>query len=236
VLPAVSDVGEPMKNKPSTVRVLALGWCLGTYVLGQSYTINTIAGIYPTGDSGAATAALLVSPANAAVDGNGNVYFADFGNHKIRKVTPSGQISTIAGTGFPGFSGDGKPATAAQLYNPSAVALDSAGNVYIYDTYNYRIRKVSTSGIITTIAGGSNGNGAGDNGSALQAQVAFVPGGSLVLDASGNVYIAGRLPSPQGKSDQWHYHGIRWKRTMQLRRGRTNGGGRRDESTRGHGV
>jgi len=178
-----------MKNESSVVSVLVLVSCLGAGALGQSYTINTIAGIYPPGDSGAATAALLASPANTAVDGNGNVYFADVANHKIRKVTPSGQIVTIAGTGVPGFSGDGGPATAAQLYDPCAVALDSSGNVYIYDNYNYRVRKVTPNGIITSIAGGSDGN-AGDNGPALQARFAFVGNGGLAVDASGNVYIS----------------------------------------------
>jgi len=175
-----------MKN---IVTVLLLGCCLGACAPGQSYTINTIAGVYPPGDTGAATAALLASPANMAVDSNGNVYFADSSNHKIRKVTPSGQIATIAGTGVPGFSGDGGPATAAQLHNPSAVALDSSGNVYVYDTFNYRVRKVMVNGTITSIAGGSDGN-AGDNGPALQAQFAFVGDGGLAVDASGNVYIS----------------------------------------------
>jgi hypothetical protein len=175
-----------MKKHSSTSGVLVLAYWVGQSLIGQSYTINTVAGIYPSGDTGSATAALLASPANLAVDGNGNVYFADNGNHKIRKVTPSGQIATIAGTGVPGFSGDGGPATAAQLHNPSAVAVDSSGNVYIYDAFNYRIRKVAPNGIIASIAGGSDGN-AGDNGPALQAQFAFVGSGGLAVDASGNV-------------------------------------------------
>src|SRR5271154_2033408 len=179
-----------MKNNLSIVTLLVLGCYLGACAVGQSYTINTIAGIYPPGDSGAATSALLASPANMAVDGNGNVYFADNSNHKIRKVTPSGQIATIAGTGVPGFSGDGGPATADQLYNPTAVTLDSSGRVYIYDTFNYRVRKVTPNGIITSIAGGTDGNGAGDNGPALQAQFAFVGDGGLAVDASWNVYIS----------------------------------------------
>ena len=107
-----------MKNKSSVLTVLVLGCYFVACALGQSYTINTIAGIYPPGDSGAATAALLVSPANTAVDGNGNVYFADVGNNKIRKVTPSGQIVTIAGRAFPASA-----ATLGRQRRPSSTIL-----------------------------------------------------------------------------------------------------------------
>jgi hypothetical protein len=96
------------------VAVLLLGCCLGACAPGQSYTINTIAGIYPPGDTGAATTALLASPANIAVDGNGNVYFADSSNHKIRKVTVNGIITSIAG-GSDGNAGDNGPALQAQF-------------------------------------------------------------------------------------------------------------------------
>src|SRR5208337_2269787 len=91
-------------------------------------------------------------PVGVAVDSAGNLYIADFANCRIRKVT-NGVITTVAGNGTYGFSGDGGPATNAQLYEPLGVAVDSAGNLYIADTYNYRIRKVSN-GVITTVAGG----------------------------------------------------------------------------------
>jgi len=85
-----------------------------------------------------------------AVDGKGNLYFADFDNNRIRMVNSSGVISTVAGNGIRNSSGDGGPATSAELYNPSGVALDGNGNLYIAGYFDNRIRMVNTSGIITT--------------------------------------------------------------------------------------
>ena len=101
----------------------------------------------------------------------GNIYIADQSNHRIRKVTVStGIISTIAGTGIAGYSGDNGAATSATLYYPFGVALDTAGNVYIADTHNHRIRKVTIStGIITTFAGTGTASYSGDNGPATSA-------------------------------------------------------------------
>ena len=124
-----------------------------------SGNITTVAGNGNTqfnGDGGPATTATVYIAANhngLAVDAAGNLYIADDGHHRIRKVNAGGIISTIAGTGTQGFSGDGGAATSAQLYRPSGVAVDRAGNVYIADMVNRRIRKVDTSGIITTLAG-----------------------------------------------------------------------------------
>src|ERR1051326_2331152 len=119
-------------------------------------TMTTIAGNgigTSTGDGGPATSASLTAPAGVAVDNDGNVYIADPGN-RIRKITPAGIITTIAGTGTPGFSGDGGPATSASIKGPAAVAIDGAGNLYIADYANKRIRKVSPAAVISTIAGG----------------------------------------------------------------------------------
>jgi hypothetical protein len=89
-----------------------------------------------------------------AVDGQGNVYIADFPDHRVRKVTPGGTITTFAGTGAGGFSGDGGPATSAGLYAPYGVAVDGQGNVYIADSRNYRVRKVATSGTVSATYAG----------------------------------------------------------------------------------
>ena len=139
------------------------------------------------GDGGPATAAQLYFPNGVAPDGAGNLYIADFNNQRIRKVDAAGVISTVAGDGTFGFGGDGGPATAAQLYLPSDVALDGAGNLYIADTANQRIRKVDAAGMISTVAGdGTQGYG-GDGGPATAAQLYFPYG--VAPDGSGNLYI-----------------------------------------------
>src|SRR4029077_1798122 len=111
-----------------------------------------------SGDGGSATAASLAFPIGVAVDGAGNLYIADGDNARIRKVTRAGIISTYAGKGTGGFSGDGGAAINASLNIPSDVAVDAAGNLYIADAGNNRVRKVDGSGTITTVAGtGSDG-------------------------------------------------------------------------------
>ena len=155
--------------------------------------ISTIAGTGSTsfsGDNGAATSAALYYPFGVSVDSSGNVYIADYFNHRIRKVSVStGIIITIAGTGTAGYSGDNGAATSATLYYPVGVSLDASGNVYIADTNNNRIRKVTVStGIISTIAGTGTGSYSGDYGAATSATLYYPFGVSL--DASGNVYIA----------------------------------------------
>lgn len=140
------------------------------------------------GDNGPALKASLHDPARLAVDAAGNLYIADEFNHRIRKVTPDGTITTVVGTGSPGFSGDGGPAAAAQLNTPSDVKIDAAGNLYIADSENQRIRKVSPSGIISTIAGNGNAGFSGDGGQAVDAAL-NVPW-AIALDASGNLYIS----------------------------------------------
>jgi len=143
---------------------------------------NGVAGF--SGDGGQATSAQLNFPRQVAVDAQGNLYIADTVNHRVRKVT-GGVITTFAGTGVAGFSGDGGQATSAQLNFPRGVALDAAGNLYIADD-NSRIRKVS-GGVITTIAGTGVAGFSGDGGQATSAQLNFPWG--LAVDASGNLYI-----------------------------------------------
>ena len=140
------------------------------------------------GDGGPATSAAFRYPPNITLDSAGNLYIADYGNRRVRKVDASGNISTIAGTGAAGFSGDGGPATAAPVDGPTGVVLDSAGNLYIADTNNHRIRKMDPSGIISTIAGTGSAGFGGDGGRATAAQINFPR--DVALDGAGNLYIA----------------------------------------------
>lgn len=156
-------------------------------------TITTVAGTGVcgfSGDGGSATQAQLKGPAGLATDGMGNLYIADLGNHVIRKVTPFGTITTIAGTGAPGYNGDDKPATNAQLAAPTDVAVDPLGQgLYIADNGNHRIRRVDlTTGIITTVAGTGQQGFSGDGGPATEATLSYPSG--VALDALGNLYIA----------------------------------------------
>ena len=154
-------------------------------------TITTVAGIRTrgfSGDGGPATSAQINSPRGVALDGAGNLYIVDTGNNRIRKVDTSGIITTVAGTGDAGFSGDGGPATSARLSGPRGVALDDAGNLYIADRDNNRIRKVDTSGTITTVAGTGDAGFSGDGGPALSATLNGPSG--VALDGAGNLYIA----------------------------------------------
>jgi uncharacterized protein (TIGR03437 family) len=137
-----------------------------------------------SGDNGPAASAQLANPWGVAVDSAANLYIADYGNNRVRKVS-GGVISTVAGNGTRGFSGDNGPPTSAQLYDPGGLAVDSAGNLYIADYGNNRIRKVS-GGVITTVAGG--GASLGDNGPATSAQLANPYG--VAVDSAGNLYIA----------------------------------------------
>ncbi len=156
--------------------------------------ISTVAGNGTAGfggDGAAATAAQLNWPDDVAVDASGNLFIADTDNRRIRKVGTDGNISTVAGTGRSGFSGDGAAATAAQLYRPYGVALDASDNLYIADTYNNRIRKVdAATGNISTVAGDGTSGFSGDDGPAVQAQLSRPYG--VALDSSGNLFIADR--------------------------------------------
>ena len=152
---------------------------------------NGVAGY--TGDGGPAERAQLNRPIGVAVDRLGNLYIADSDNNRIRKVTPNGSILTVAGTGSRGFSGDGGFATSAQLNFPTGVAMDAAGNLYVADAYNFRARKVSAEGIITTVAGsGIRGYvGEGNGGPATGARLTYPWG--VALDGAGNLYLADEL-------------------------------------------
>ncbi len=178
----------------SALTACLVGVVCGATLLAQSYTITTLAGngiASFSGDNGPASNSQLNLPTGIALDSAGNIYFADTVNHRVRKiVSTSGNITTVAGNGTPGFLGDAGQATAAELNSPSGVVVDNSGNLYIADTGNHVIRKVTSGGVISTFAG-NNGAGpgsSGDNGAATSAQLNAPT--AVALDSSGNFYIA----------------------------------------------
>ena len=154
------------------------------------YTVAGNGGNGYAGDGGPATEAYLNGPRAVAVDSSGNVYFADLFSNVVRKVAAgSGVITTVAGTGIAGYSGDGGPATSAELFGPNGVALDGFGDLYISEFPNCVLRKVNLSnGLISTVAGnGTCAASAGDNGPAASAQLAF--SNCVATDSLGNIYL-----------------------------------------------
>jgi streptogramin lyase len=144
------------------------------------------------GDGGPATAATLRFPRNVAFGPDGSFFIADNNNFVVRRVSPTGIITTVAGTGVAGYSGDGGQATSARLREVRDVAVDAAGNIYIADEQNHRIRRVNTSGIMTTFAGTGSGGFSGDGGAPGAARVAgprgvsATPAGDVLIADSGN--------------------------------------------------
>ena len=140
------------------------------------------------GDGGPATSACLNFPIGVAVNGNNNLFIADTFNNRIRHFKSPGTITTVAGNGVPDFCGDNGPASSACLNVPEAVAVDDDGNLFISDTFNNRIRRVSASGTITTVAGNGTADFCGDNGAATSACLNFPRG--VIADDNGNLVIA----------------------------------------------
>jgi uncharacterized protein (TIGR03437 family) len=162
--------------------------------VSPSGIITTLAGggTEGLGDGGPATNAQLRSPISVTVDRNGNLFIADFYNNRVRKVSPDGIITTVAGVGIEGFSGDGGPAISAQLRFPAAVAVDGAGSLFMVDFGNKRLRKLTTDGTITTVVGDggstSENGGPADDG-APATSVRLDPAG-VAVDRDGNLFIA----------------------------------------------
>ncbi len=173
------------------LRRLLVSICLLVCFSAHGQIITTVAGCgscSALGDGGQATDASLSLFGSIALDRSGNIYIADGNHNRIRKVNAStGIITTVAGTGIAGFSGDNGPATNAQLNYAGVLALDTSDNLYIGDGYNYRVRKVDAiTGIITTIAGTGSTGSVGDGGPATSASI---DGGSMACDRFGNIYF-----------------------------------------------
>ena len=164
--------------------------------LSTSGNVTTIAGVGPaglSGDGGSALSAMLSSPVAVALDAAGNVYIADTGNGRVRRVSTVGAISTAAGNGAFGASGDGGPAVNASFLNPVAVAVDSKHNTYVLDSDGERVRRIDSSGIITAFAGTGVSGFSGDGGPAINASIsefALTQPVGITLDPIGNVYFA----------------------------------------------
>jgi len=152
------------------------------------YRIETVAGSSNIGDGGPATAAQISTIQGIAADAAGNFYLADTDNARIRRVAANGTITTFAGTGVPGFSGDGGPATSAQLNLPYGVAVDNMGTVYVADLGNNRVRKIGANGSISTVAGNGVLLSTGDGGPAASASL--MSPRNVAVDSAGNLYIS----------------------------------------------
>jgi sugar lactone lactonase YvrE len=204
---ALPGQAYPTSGVPATTALLYSPSALTTDSLGNLYIaqggldivskvsssgiITTVAGNAIrgySGDGGSALKAELYAPSGVAVDSSGNVFIADNGNARVRKVSPVGIITTVAGNGTQGYAGDGGPATSAQLQYPSGIAIDSVGNLYVADLGNNRVRKIAPNGIIGTIAGNGVQGYSGDGGLGTNAELSRP--NSLSVDNSGNVFVA----------------------------------------------
>ena len=184
-----------LSKTPKLICPVILALAFSCAAAGQNYTIQTFAGGGAVagagdGDNGPAAGAILLNPTSMAIGPAGELYIADRGHNRVRKVA-NGVITAVAGTGTPGYSGDHGPATSAKLNSPYGVAVDALGNLYVSDTINGVIRRVDTTGIISTVAGGNAaacGGSAGDGGPATSACLVGPLG--IALDTAGNIYIA----------------------------------------------
>ena len=160
-------------------------------VVNAAGTIRTFAGTGDPGnqgDGGPASAARFSNPRGLALAGDGALYLVDQGNSRVRRILANGTVQAVAGSGEAGFGGDGGPALQAKFNSPEGIALDAAGNVYICDTANHRVRRVSTAGIITTVAGNGAAGFSGDGGQARNASL-YSPMG-VAAGEDGSLYIA----------------------------------------------
>ncbi len=177
-----------MTTKLSILAVTLCAAALAQAPVAIAYRIDTFAGANPIAERVNAQDEYIGQPESIAADSKGNVYYADAARAVVRKVSPDGVITTVAGNGRSGFSGDGGPATAAEINGDAALAVDGADNLYIADTFNVRVRKVTQDGIIDTIAGNGIAGYAGDGGPARAARFNVFIG--IAVDRNGVVYTA----------------------------------------------
>jgi hypothetical protein len=166
-------------------------YCLLLTANSTAQIITTVAGAGSpgfSGDGGQATNAELSAQSDVILDSVGNLYIADLGNNRIRKVNTNGVITTIAGTGTAGYSGDGGQATDAEINQATGICFDASGNLYIADRNNSRIRMVNSAGIISTVAGNGSFGFSGDAGQAIDAELNTPE--NIVFDTHGNLFIA----------------------------------------------
>ncbi|HUA19236.1 MAG TPA: IPT/TIG domain-containing protein [Bryobacteraceae bacterium] len=177
----------PLALLVSFVNLFAL---LAADAPAKTYVIQTVAGSNFAGDGGPALSAVLSQPEGIAVDRLGNIYVADAEDNRVRRISPGGTIQTVAGTGVAGFAGDGGPANAALLNQPYGLAVDAAGNLYIADLGNARVREITASGTIQTVAGGGGTPPAGiaNGGPATSAQM--LQPRNVAVDSTGSLYIS----------------------------------------------
>lgn len=165
--------------------------------------ITTVAGGGPL--DGPATTSAIGTPGAIATDPNGNIFFSDDYHDLVRKIDTKGNISTIAGTGTLGYSGDGGPATAANINFPTGLAADSFGDVYFVDLFDNRVRRIDASGTINTVAGNGIAGFSGDGGPATKASISFSDFAAVAVDGAGNLFIADSDNSRIRKVDS---HGV----------------------------
>jgi len=170
------------------MRILLLTFCLS--LEAASYTISTIAGSDWVGENVPATSAILLQAEGIVTDNIGNIYISDANNHRVRCISPNGIIRTIAGNGIAGFAGDNGPASSSQLNSPYGLSFDFTGNLYIADLGNSRIRRITPSGIISTIAGGGALPAGGKNEGSMATSLAFISPRNIAIDGNGTVYIS----------------------------------------------
>lgn len=172
------------------MRIISLSLCLSFQACAASYSISTVAGSDWVGENVPATSAILLQAEGIAADNSGSIYLSDAANHRVRCIAPGGLIRTIAGNGTPGFAGDNGPASAAQLNSPYGLAFDFAGNLYIADLGNARIRRISPSGIISTVAGGGALPAGGKNEGSMATLLSFTSPRNIAIDGTGILYIS----------------------------------------------
>ncbi len=167
-----------------------LAFCPLLQSQNAGYLIDTVAGSAWIGDNGAATLAIVTQAEGIAADSLDNLYIADAANHRVRKVTRAGVITTFAGTGVAGFSGDGGPAAVAQLNSPYGLAFDGTGNLYVADLGNARVRRISIDGTIATVAGGGSLPAGGMNEGSSATTIALAEPRNVAVDGHGTLYFS----------------------------------------------